>query len=334
MTAFIIAEIGSVHDGSLGNALKLIDAARECGADAVKFQTHVAEAETTATAPSPSYFTAEPRFAYFKRTAFTLDQWKALQARCSEIGITFLSSPFSETAVDLLEQIGMPIYKIPSGEVSNTPLLEKIARLHKPILLSSGMSSWAELDRAVALIRKHHDQITLMQCTSQYPCDYARVGLNVMQEMRTRYGFPVGLSDHTVTIYAPIAAVTLGAVVIEKHFTFSRRMYGSDAANSLEPSQFRDMVDGIRAVEAMLTVAVDKNDLTPFTAMKSIFEKSVVVLKDVAAGTRLTREMLALKKPGSGIPAARLDQVIGRTTARSIAADTVLQESDVIWSDQ
>jgi N-acetylneuraminate synthase len=249
---YLIAEIGSVHDGSLGNALRLVEVASECGANAVKFQTHIPEAETLPGAPSPSYFRQEARFDYFRRTSFTIDQWNVIREACQKHGVAFLSSPFSEEAVDLLERLEMTQYKVPSGEVTNLPLLEKIAQLKKPIILSSGMSNWAELDRAVAVIRKHHTKLTILQCTSEYPCSYERVGLNVMLEMKERYGLPVGLSDHTVTPYATYAAVTLGASMIERHVTFSRKMYGSDAKHSLEPGEFAELVRGVRALEVIL----------------------------------------------------------------------------------
>ena len=271
MGVLIIAEVGSVHDGSLGNGLHLIDAAAECGADAVKFQTHIAEAESLRDALMPPYFQGEPRYEYFERTSFTQDQWRQLKARCDERGVIFMSSPFSEAAVDLLEPLGMTHYKVPSGEVTNLPLLEKIARLGKPILLSSGMSTWDELDRAVKLVRAHHNLLTVLQCTTEYPCPPERVGLNVMPEMRDRYGVSVGLSDHTLTIYAPIAAVTLGAQVIEKHFALSRRMYGSDASHSLEPGEFAEMVQGIRAVETILASPVDKSETGRFAERRDSF---------------------------------------------------------------
>jgi N-acetylneuraminate synthase len=330
----VIAEIGSVHDGSFGNAIKLIQAARESGADAVKFQTHIAEAETLRNAPAPSYFTAEPRFEYFKRTAFTAAQWLKLKQHCSDTGVMFLSSPFSEEAVDLLENIGVEQYKIPSGEVTNIRLIEKIASLRKPVLLSSGMSSWSELDRAVETVRKHHGRLTVLQCTSEYPCPHEQTGLNVMLEMRERYAVPVGLSDHTLTIFASLAAVTLGAAVIEKHFTFSRSMYGSDAANSLEPSEFAEMVRGIRAIEEMLANPVNKDDVARFKTMKETFEKSIVALVDIPAGARLTADMIGIRKPGVGVPAAQWNDVIGKRCARAISADTLIYPADIVWSDE
>ncbi len=325
----IIAEIGSVHDGSFGNAMKLIGLAKECGADAVKFQTHIAEAETIRNAPQPPYFTGEPRFEYFKRTGFSLPQWKALKAHADKLKIEFMSSPFSLEAVQLLEKVGMKRYKIPSGEITNIPMLRRIAKTKKQVILSSGMSSFSELDDAVKTIRKEHSDIVILQCTSEYPCPYGQVGLNVLEEMKKWYKCPVGLSDHTLTTYAPLAAVTLGASVIEKHLTFSRTMYGSDAKHSLEPAEFTDMVNGIRAIEEMLVSKVVK-DAKNMRQMKQIFEKSVVSVCAIKKGTVITDAMIAVKKPGTGIPARKFEDVIGRKAKRDIAADCVLQEDDVV----
>ncbi len=327
---FIIAEVGSVHDGSFGNALMLIDVAAECGVDAVKFQTHIAQAETLRNAPMPPYFKGEPRYEYFERTAFSRDQWQALKRHCEEKGVGFLSSPFSIEAVELLESVGVDRYKVGSGEVTNLPMLEAIARTGKPVLLSSGMSSWAELDEAVNTIRRFHERVTVLQCTSEYPCPYEEVGLNVMLEMRARYRLPAGLSDHTLTPYASLAAVVLGAAAIEKHLTFSRLMYGSDARHSLEPEQFSSLVQGIRAIETMLGSQVDKDGMArQLREMKQIFEKSVVSVVDIPAGTVITEGMIGLKKPGTGIPGHRFHEIIGQRTARDIARDTILQESDL-----
>ena len=327
---FIIAEIGSTHDGSFGNARCLIDAAAECDADVVKFQTHIAEAETLPDAPMPPYFEGEPRLAYFKRTAFTRAKWIELKAHAESRGLVFLSSPFSIEAVELLEEIGIEQYKIPSGEVTNLPMLEMIAQTRKPVLLSSGMSSWAELDEAVNTILKYHDRLTVLQCTSKYPCPYEQVGLNVMLQMHERYGLPVGLSDHTLTNYAAFAAVTLGATVIEKHFTLSRRMYGSDACHSLEPDELADLACGIRAIETMLSSKVDKDDISRFAVMKETFEKSVVSLVDIPAGAVITETIIGIKKPGTGIPAKRFREMLGKRARKPIPRDTLIHEDDLI----
>jgi N-acetylneuraminate synthase len=241
-----------------------------------------------------------------------------------------LSSPFSIEAVELLEDIGVGSYKIGSGEVTNIPLLEAIAQTGKPILLSSGMSTWAELDEAVQTVLRKHERLTLLQCTSEYPCSYDQVGLNVMLEMRERYKLPVGLSDHTLTSHASLAAVVLGASVIEKHLTFSRRMYGSDARHSVEPDEFADLVQALRAVETILRSPVDKDaKAAELAEMKTIFEKSVVSAVDIPAGTFLSAGMLVVKKPGTGIPARRLREIVGRRVVRDVRKDTLLRDEDL-----
>jgi sialic acid synthase SpsE len=327
-TPQIIAEIGSVHDGSFGNACKLIETAAACGADAAKFQTHIAEAETLRDAPSPAYFKGEPRFDYFRRTGFSRTQWKELREVCAANRITFLSSPFSLEAVDLLEEVGVGAYKIPSGEVTNWPLLEHIAATGKPALLSSGMSSWLELDAAVDILRRG-GPLTVMQCTTAYPCPPERVGLNVIAEMRSRYRLPVGFSDHTTGMAAAFAAATLGADVIEKHLTFSRLMYGSDAANAMEPADFRRFAEGLHEIWAMRAAPVDKDDLAPYREMKRIFEKSIVTARPVAADRTIERADIAFKKPGDGIPAARYRDIVGRRAARDLPAEHKLSELDL-----
>jgi N,N'-diacetyllegionaminate synthase len=331
VSVFLIAEIGSVHDGSFGNAQKLVEAAAQSGADSVKFQTHIAAAETLRDAPMPPYFKGEPRFEYFERTGFSRDQWRALKQCCEANGVEFLSSAFSVEAVELLEDVGVARYKVGSGEVTNLPMLDAIAQTGKPVILSSGMSTWAELDAAVETITRRHDRVTILQCTSEYPCPYEQVGLNLMLEMRDRYRLPVGLSDHTLTNYACFAAVALGASMIEKHFTFSRLMYGSDARHSLEPKEFADLAAGIRATEIMLASPVDKDATAArLQMMKDIFEKSVVSVAAISAGALISSEMVAVKKPGTGIPARRLNEVIGRRAARDIAPDRLLSEEDLV----
>jgi N-acetylneuraminate synthase len=323
MSVFVIAEAGMNHDGSLGNAVRMAEVAAECGADAVKFQLHDPAAETTRDAPSPPYFQHESRWEYFERTAFTDDQWATLKEACDRAGIEFLCSAFSVEAVGRLERIGVARYKIGSGEVTNLELVRAAAATGKPVLLTSGMSSWAELDEAV---QAAGEAVTVLQCTSLYPTPPERVGLNVLAELRERYGKPVGLSDHTLGPYASFAAVTLGASVIEKHFTLSSELYGPDAALALEPDELEDLVDGIRDIETMLANPVDKDDLEPFGEMKRVFEKSVVTTREIPAGAEISREMLAAKKPGTGIPAKRLPDVVGRRARVDIPADTVLSE--------
>ncbi|NQW22636.1 MAG: N-acetylneuraminate synthase family protein [SAR202 cluster bacterium] len=330
---FIIAEVGSTHDGSYGNAKCAIDVVAECGADAVKFQTHIAEAETLRNAPMPSYFKGEPRFEYFQRTSFSHDQWIELKAYAEEKGLSLLSSAFSVEAVEMLESIGMERYKIPSGEVTNLPYLERIAQTGKPIILSSGMSCWEELDDAVATITNYHKNLTILQCTTEYPCPPERLGLNVMLEMKDRYRLPVGLSDHSLSNAAALAATTLGASILEKHFTLSKRMYGSDARHSAEPDQFAELVSQVREIESIMSHPVDKSDDSQFAEFKEIFQKSVVSQLDIPEGAIITKEMVAIRKPGTGLAPKRLGEVIGSRALRFLSADTVITEADVSFSN-
>ena len=326
MAVLIIAEVGMTHDGSLGNAIRMAETAAECGADAVKFQLHDAAAETTRDAPSPPYFQHESRYDYFERTAFTDDQWAALQEASQAAGIEFLCSCFSVEALERLEALGVARHKIPSGEVTNLELVRAAAATGKPVLLSSGMSTWEELDAAVEAAGP---EVTVLQCTSAYPTPPERVGLNLLADLRERYDRPIGFSDHTRGPYACFAAVTLGAAVVEKHFTLSKDMYGPDASLAAEPHELEELVDGIREIEAMLASPVDKDDLSVLGEMKQVFEKSVVSTREIPAGAEISREMLAAKKPGSGIPARRLPELIGRRARKNIPADTLIREDDV-----
>ena len=325
----IIAEAGSVHDGSFGNACALIDMAAAAGADVVKFQTHIAAAETLRDAPMPSYFKGEPRFEYFERTGFAFDQWVKLKQHCHEHDVLFLSSPFSVEAVDLLERVGADLYKVPSGEVTNTFLLERLAATGKPVVLSSGLSDWAELDRAVDIL-KASPRLIVLQCSSAYPCPPEQVGLNVMTEMAKRWNVEAGLSDHTLDCAASFAAAALGATVIEKHVTFSKLMYGSDARHSMEPKEFGEFCRGLKDIWTMLDRPVDKDDLSGYRDMKHIFEKSLVAGSDLAAGHVLTRADLAAKKPGKGIPTGNYKKIVGRKLARAVSADHMFADTDFV----
>ena len=313
---YIVAEIGNTHEGSLGLAKQFIKIASECGIDAVKMQTHIFEAESLLDAPSPSYFQNESRKEYFERTAFSLDQWKELKRYAeTDLNIDFFSSPFSLEAVDLLEAIGVKTYKIASGEVNNTPLLERIAKTKKKVLLSSGMSNWSELDNAVNTLQLNGcKDLTVLQCTSEYPCPPKLAGLNILDEFKNRYNnITLGYSDHTLGFAVPLAAVVKGATVIEKHFTISKNLYGSDAINSMEPKDFKNFVNEIRNLELALKYKVDKNKTARvFKNMKVIFEKSIVSSSKIQKKFKIIKfQDLEFKKPGDGIPAKDYKKIIG-----------------------
>lgn len=330
---YIIAEIGNSHEGSIGLAKQFIKVASECGVDAVKFQTHIFEAESLPDAPNPPYFKDETRKEYFERTAFNLEQWKELKRYAEEeCGVDFFSSPFSLEAVDLLEEVGIGIYKIPSGEVNNIPLLEKIAKTGKKVLLSSGMSNWKELDEAVEVLQSNGcKDLVVLQCTSEYPCPPEEAGLNVIDELKERYkNIEVGYSDHTLGFAIPIAAVVKGATVIEKHFTLSKNMYGSDARFATEPHEFKRLVEEIRALEQALQNKIDKDKKAEeLREMKIIFEKSIVAARSLKKNTIISFNDLAFKKPGDGIPARDYKKIIGKKLLKDVNENYKLQWEDI-----
>ena len=316
---YIIAEIGSVHDGSFHNALRLIDIAKETGADAAKFQMHIAEAETLKEASSPPWFSNESRYDYFQRTNFTQEDWIKLKNHASKIGIDFLCSAFSIEAAEFLNRIGIKAFKIPSGEVTNHPMLEYIAKTKKPVLLPCGMSTWKELEEAYKILSKHKSQIIVMQCTSIYPCPPEKSGLNVLTEIKEKFSSILGFSDHTEGTAIAASALTLGAKVFEKHLTFSRKMYGSDAPYAREPEEFKKYILELRDTYKALNCKVDKNraakELAP---IKKVFEKSCVAAHDLEQGKKLNLNDLAFKKPGSGISAADYKKLVGKTLKCSV----------------
>lgn len=328
----VIGEVAQAHDGSLGAAHAYVDAVADAGADAVKFQTHIARAESTPDEPFRVHFSRQDatRYEYWQRMEFTEAQWAGLAEHATERGLLFLSSPFSLEAVALLERVGVPMWKVASGEIASDHLIDAMTATGKPVILSSGMSPWAELDRAVARVRDAGAPVAVLQCTSAYPCPPERVGLNAMIEMRARYGCPVGLSDHSATIYAGLAAATLEADVVEVHVTLSRESFGPDVVASLTTAELRQLVDGVRFIEAMRANPIDKDAWADEAApLRALFTKSVVARRDLPAGTVLAEADLALKKPGTGIAAAQLPALLGRRLARAVGADQRLSDDDL-----
>ena len=328
----LVAEVGLSHDGSLGLAHAFIDEIARNGADAVKFQTHIAEAESTPAEPFRVKFSRQDatRYEYWKRIAFSEPQWQGLADHAREKGLIFLSSPFSREAVDLLERVGMEMWKIASGEIGNLPLLDAMIATGRPILLSSGMSDMVEMDKAVDRVRRAGLPLAVLQCTTAYPCPPERIGLNMIPFFRERYGCSVGLSDHSGTIYPGIAAATLGAEVVEVHVTMSRGMFGPDVPASITMEELRALVDGIRFVERMRASPVDKDAIAlEMAPLRAIFTKSLVAREPVPAGTVLTEAHLAGKKPGTGIPAERLPDFVGRVLRRNLEKDEQIRADDI-----
>lgn len=332
-SVFIIAEIGQAHEGSLGIAHSYIDALAETGVDAVKFQTHIAHAESSEYEPFRVKFSYEDatRYEYWKRMEFSPEQWAGLKQHCEDKGLEFISSPFSNAAVDLLEQLGVQRYKIGSGEVSNYLMLEKIVRTGKPILLSSGMSSLAELDETIAFLRPFGNKLSVLQCTTAYPTIPEQWGLNVIPLLKERYQLPVGFSDHSGNIYACLAATAMRAAVLEFHAVFDKRMFGPDAPASLSIEQIRQLVTGVRQIECSFTAPVDKNQSDEFKPLKQIFEKSLAINKDLSAGHTISLDDLEAKKPkGYGIPASDFREAIGKALKVNKKAWEYLTEDDLI----
>lgn len=312
---YLIAEIAQAHDGSLGILHSYIDAVAQTGVQAIKFQMHIAEAESSIHEPFRVQFSKEDatRFDYWKRMEFTLEQWQEIKAHCDTVGLDFICSPFSNLAVDWLEIIGVKAYKVGSGEVNNYLLLERIAQTEKPIIISSGMSNFEELDQTIAFLKSKKVDFSILQCTTAYPTKPEQYGFDVMQELKERYQVPIGFSDHSAKVSTGIAAVALGAEILEFHVVFHRSMFGPDAIASLTLEETKQLVAAVNDIYIAQNSPVNKNSNDDFKALKSIFEKSLAINKSLPAGHTLTFADLESKKPkGYGISAADFQQVIGR----------------------
>src|SRR5688500_8221787 len=328
----VIAEVAQSHDGSLGQAHAFIDAAARAGADVIKFQTHIASEESTLAEPWRVRFSKQDdtRLDYWRRMEFSESQWIGLKQHADEAGIRFLSSPFSLRAVEMLGRLGMPAWKVASGEIANFPLLDAMLAPRLPILLSTGMSPWVEIDAAVARVRASGNDLTVMQCTSEYPCPPERTGLGVMAQLRARYGCRVGISDHSGRIYCGIAAAALGARVVEVHVAFSREMFGPDVPASITFEELKQLTEGVRFVDAALANPIDKDAIAAEKSnLRSIFGRSIVAARDLAPGTTLSTEVLALKKPGTGLPESQLATLLGRRLSKPLSRDQQLKLDDI-----
>lgn len=327
----IVAEVGQAHDGSLGTAHAFVDAVADAGVDAVKFQTHLAGAESTVDEPWRVRFSRqdETRLDYWRRMEFSEEQWTGLYVHARERGLVFVSSPFSLEAVELLQRSGIDRWKIASGEVGNRPLLEAVAADGRPVVVSSGMSDLVEVEAAVDLLRGAGCEVTVLQCTSAYPCPPEEVGLNLLAEYRERLGVPVGLSDHSGSVAAGIAAVAIGAAILEVHVTFSRRAFGPDVSSSLTIEELDDLVRGVRFVEAALANPVGVEKAAVRGPLRALFTRSVALARPLPAGRVLEESDLTLKKPGTGIPAERLGALVGRRLLQDVPADRLLRGDDL-----
>jgi N,N'-diacetyllegionaminate synthase len=331
---FIIAEIAQAHEGSLGIAHSYIDSLAETGVDSVKFQTHIAVAESSNQEPFRTKFSYEDetRFDYWKRMEFTPEQWKGLQSHCESVGLEFLSSPFSIAAVDLLEEVGVKRYKIGSGEVTNLLLLHRIALTGKPIIISSGMSSFEEIENAINFIKPFGNPITLLQCTTAYPTLPKQWGLNVMDEMINKFEkIDVGFSDHSGEIYACLAAAARGARTLEFHAVFDQRMFGPDAKASLTIDEIKKLVKGVREIEQALKQPVLKDATSDYIQLKKMFGKSLAINQAMKKGDTILLTTLESKKPADqGIPASAYQRVLGKKLAKDLPAYSFLNFEDLL----
>jgi len=329
----IIAEIAQAHDGSLGTAHSMIDAAAEAGVDAVKFQTHIAEAESSVHEPWRKRFSPQDdtRFAYWKRMEFSKDQWVGLKQHADDLGLAFVSSPFSDEAVELLQGVGVAAWKIASGEVNNHMMIGKLCEGGEPVILSSGMSDLDEIADTVNFIKSKNVPACVLQCTTSYPTAADQVGINMLPVFAERFGTAVGLSDHSATIFPGLIAAWQGAQVLEVHLTLTRRAFGPDVVASLTVEEMAELVRGVRYVEEMRANPHEKTSISEnVVAMRDIFMKSLVLKRDMAAGSVIGTQDLGARKPASGISVRRHDEIIGKKLARDVSAFEPLQEDDLI----
>ena len=329
---FIIAEIAQAHDGSLGILHSLVEAVAATGVNAVKFQVHLADAESSAHEPFRVRFSPvdATRYDYWKRMQLPLTEWRCLKDKCDALGVEFLATPFSNAAVDLLEEVGVRRYKVGSGDTANPLLLERIARTGKEVILSTGLSAPDELDAAIALLQARGNPYAVMQCTTRYPTAAEDVGLAWLARFRERYACPVGLSDHSGSIYAGLGAVALGAVAVEAHVTFDRRMFGPDARSSLTIDEFARLVEGIRFLEKARSSGPDKSLDEGKRELRRMFGKALAVNRDLPAGHVIAFEDLEGKKPAdAGMPVAALQQVVGKRLISAKQCWEFIQQDDI-----
>lgn len=326
----IIAEAGVNHNGNYDIAMMLVDEAKKAGADIVKFQTFNPDAITSRFAEMAEYQkknigVVKSQKEMLQELTLKPEEYIALAKYCAEVGIRFLSTPFDLPSIDFLESIGCDLWKIPSGEITNYPYLVRLAKTHKEIILSTGMSTLEEVEAAITLLKENGaGPITILHCTTQYPTDYEDVNLSAMKTLAERFGLPVGYSDHTRGIEVPVAAVAMGACVIEKHFTLNRKMQGPDHKASLEPKELAQMVSEIRHIEAAIGNGI-KQPSEAERPNQAIARKSIVASRDIGVGEVFTEENITTKRPGNGISPMRWNEIIGMRAVRDFREDELIE---------
>ena len=328
---YIVAEVAQAHDGSLGTAHAYVDAAADAGADAVKFQTHIAHEESTLDEPWRVKFSKQDvsRFDYWRRMEFSESQWIELAQHCRERGIEFMSSPFSVAAVELLDRLEMRLWKIASGEIYNPILIDAILKTGKPVIYSTGMSDLDELVPLIDQTRNSGNDFAMLQCSTAYPCPPALWGLNVINEIKAKFDCVTGFSDHSGDIFAGLAAATNGASILELHITFSRQSFGPDVPASVTPEDLTRLVDGIRQINTAQRASPSKSDIAAETGgLKKIFGRSLALIEDLPTGTVIERKHLTLKKPAGGLPYNAIDSLCGQSLSRDKRAIELLLPED------
>ena len=330
MRTLIIAEAGVNHNGNLDIAIKMIHEAKKAGADIVKFQTGKPSLLVSKYAGKAEYQkkntnSEESQLEMLNRINLSFEKFELLKKECEKIGIMFLSTPFDLDSIDYLHSIGMKLWKIPSGEITNYPYLVKIASLHEPVIMSTGMCEMYEIEQAIKVLKDHGaGDIRLLHCNTEYPTPYEDVNLSAMKNMRRHFNVEVGYSDHTRGIEVPVAAVAMGATIIEKHFTLDRNMEGPDHKASLEPDELKEMVNSIRNIELAIG---DGNKKVSASERKNIFvaRKSIVAKRFIKKGESFTEDNITTKRPGNGVSPMRWLEIIGKTAKRDFLEDELIE---------
>ena len=324
---FIIAEIGVNHNGNLELAKKMIKSASECGVDAVKFQTFKSEELVTENARTADYqeenTNENSQLEMLKNLELSFEDFKELKDYASKCNVMFISSPFDVNSVDLLETLDVPLYKLGSGELNNFELIDYVQNTNKPIIISTGMATLDEIKETYDFI-KNKDNLIILHCITGYPTSFEEANLNFIKTLQKEFDVPIGFSDHSPGIELPIAAIALGACVVEKHFTLDKNLEGPDHKASLNPKEFKAMVDAIRNVEVAMGDGVRKfseNELE----IKKVARKSIVLNQDVSKDMIIERVMLSIKRPGTGIPPKFIDDVVGKKLIKDLKANNVLK---------
>ncbi len=330
---YVIAEVGMSHNGSITLAHSYIDAASKAGANAIKFQTHYADEESSKYdkfRKKNKFIKYKSRFEYWKNTEFSLDQWKDLKKHADKKKIIFFSSPFSFKAVDVLRSVGNKIWKIASGEVTNLPLIDKIASLKQRIIISTGMSNYKEIDDAIKIIKKYHNNYALAQCTSLYPCPPEKLGINLIQTLKKKYRCSVGFSDHSGNSLTPIIARSMGADFVEMHIVFDKDFIGFDTSSSITFKELSKISESFKYLEKILTNDVNKQKIPQeIKKNKYLFEKSIFSKNVIPKNYKITLDDLAFKKPSEGIKSKNYKKILGKKTNKKINAGKIIKMKDL-----